>query len=678
MAKTKGAGAPKESGYDPDALAEFKAALDGDQAESFVQGKSVEVDHDDPAAARKVPVQIGGEDDSSIIPAAKPKQGSTGLGRSTQPNRPPPEMQHMLRSTRRPRPWGWIIGGLFLIAGASLAGFFVFNRAERFSGTKVQMAVKPTAEVASGGTMTVTINYQNQEPVDLVKGEIAVEYPEGFTFVSANRPSANQFNNAFSIGTVRSGQAGTLTITGTLIGAVDTQVEFSATMTYRPANFNSDFQTKASGFTKISSSILDLSFTGPTKLAPGANATWVVTYKNTSDKDLANVQIEATYPDQFTVSKTDPTAQERAALWRFPSVPKNGTGTITISGTVNGAFGDSMTMIVRAGLVTSTNTVDLQDEQSLLVILVKSGLNTTVAVNGTTDQSVINAGDTLNYTIRVSNQGDVEITGISVQVALEGRALKMTDLQNPMGATVKNNTLTWTEKQSAALTLLKPGQEVALNFSVGTVSPLTIKTDADKDPHVSATATASSPLLPVNTNSSVAGGTVFITKVRTIFTLAAEARYFNDDGTAVGAGPLPPKVGQSTSYRIAWTVLNSTSDATDMSVTTTLPNSVFWTGQNVGRDAGDIAFDPTTRTIKWTLNKVPAGTGTRFPKLTAHFDVSITPSDDQIGTVVILVDTSAVQATDSYAGTAIAQTAPSLTSDLPTDRKAAGQGKVQG
>jgi hypothetical protein len=107
-----------------------------------------------------------------------------------------------------------------------------------------------------------------------------------------------------------------------------------------------------------------------------------------------------------------------------------------------------------------------------------------------------------------------------------------------------------------------------------------------------------------------------------------------------------------------------------------LPTNVYWTGQNVGRDAGDIAFDAASRTVTWTINKVPAGTGARLPALTAHFEVSITPTADQIGNDVVLTDQATVAATDSATSQALTSTLPSLTTDVPNDPQAGGEGKV--
>lgn len=214
-----------------------------------------------------------------------------------------------------------------------------------------------------------------------------------------------------------------------------------------------------------------------------------------------------------------------------------------------------------------------------------------------------------------------------------------------------------------------------MRFSVDTVDLLTVENDADINPTVTAEAAVTSPDLPsLPENSSP---TTMVTKIAAVFKFDAEARYYNDAGAALGAGPIPPVVGGTTSYRVYWRVTNTTSDASDLTLTTTLPSHVFWTGKNISRDAGDISFNAAKRTVTWTLNKVPASTGSRLPTLNAAFEVSITPTSSQIGADVVLSPSATATATDSWTGRSIEITEPTLTTDLPTDPEAAGEGVVQ-
>lgn len=675
MAKRKMEGdAEKPKGKYADAdVAEFMAALDG--GETDAAEADVPVADSDLQSQKKIFVQ---EEPPSI---AKRRRGviasdPADLDRVLTPA-VPEDMSHLTKSKRH-FPWGVVVGIVALLAVVSVAGFFFFNQAKRFGNTNVQLNFKPIAAVVSGSTMTFTVEYQNLEPVDLVNAELAIEYPEGFTFVSSEPAATSQYNNSFTIGTIKTGQAGKVTVVGSLIGAVGVTRDFGATMTYRPANFNSDFQQHATAQANITSSILSLKLSGPTELAPGASGTWTATYTNTSDRDLNDVQITATYPDGFTITTVAPTAQEQSAVWKFNSVKKGASGAISMTGMVNGAVGDTLPLKISAGRLSATKTVDLQDEQTLLIILVKTGVTTTVAVNGSTDPIVVDPGETLNYSVRVVNTSDVELSNATLTISLAGTALDIKKLVNDSKGVLKGSTLSWSKDQLAALGSLKPGQLVTVSFAVGTKSVLTVATDADQDPNITAKVDVAAPGLLTNTNtaSSSQPSTIVVTKVATVLNLKVEARYYDAEGKNLGSGPLPPKVGQTTTYRVIWTMTNTTSDATTLVVSARLPNTTLWTGKNLSRDAGDLIFDPDSRTVRWTLNTVPSGTGGRLAALTAQFDLSITPTSDQVGSVPILIETATATAVDSYTAKALTSAAATLTTDLPNDTKAAGQGQV--
>ncbi|MBI3572944.1 MAG: DUF11 domain-containing protein [Candidatus Kerfeldbacteria bacterium] len=689
-----------QSGIDPKDLAAFRAALESpDQAEHEEhredipeeQSEAEAIDTDEAITPDEEEAVEGDEnpghdeDAVTVIPVTtapgksrKDGQGNAGhLASVLAPASPSriPGMDRMETTKDRRWPWAWTIIILLILTAASVAGLFVFNRTAKFTGAHVQLLFVADPKAVSGSQITYTVQYQNQEPVDLARAELTVEYPDGFTFISASRSPSNDFHNAWSLGTIRRGQAGEIKITGTLIGAIGTSRDFSATLTYRPLNFNSDFQQKAQTTITIASSTIGVKLDGPIRAAPGATASWTLTYTNTADHDLSGVQVSADIPTGLSVTKTNPAPSQGSSIWQIDHVPKDASGTITITGTVNGAIGDTLQLTGHVGLVTSTG-VDPQDQANILIVLVNTGLSTSVAINGSTDPVTANPGDTLNYVIRVANHSDVEVAGVTLAVTLAGAGLDLTQLQNGDQAAVKNGQLTWTQKQIVGLADVKPGDEVTAHFSVPIKSLIPMATDADQNQHVAATVTVSAPGLS-NTNSNGQNSTIIsTTKIGTVFRLLAEARYYDEDGRVIGSGPLPPKVGQTTAYRVIWAVTNTTSDVSTMKVVATLPAGVFWTGQNIGRDAGDINFDPTARTVTWTLNKVPAGSGSQLPSLKAHFEVSITPTADQVGSVVVLTQTTSATGTDSYLGSVLNQNADSLTTALPTDATAKGQGQV--
>lgn len=671
MAKKKENEAPsKREKYNPQDIEEFVTALDDEQT------GPTDTRPPEPVA-RRVKVNAGGER-SGKVPARKPVARSTrpdevwGAG---QPPADPSSLKKLEHHPRRGIPWGWIVTGFILLSGVAVAGYFFFNRTNQYSGDNVQLRIVTPKSVEAGEDTTFTIEYQNNEAVELNKTQLTVEYPTGFTFSKASVKSDNEFNNSFSLGTIKSGRAGVLEITGRFSGTVDTVMKFSATLSYRPANFSSDFQTTATMEATITTAALGLTIDGPKQLAPGASGQWTITYASTANRELANVLVAVTAPENFTLTASDPKTNGADLTWRMKTLAANSSGKIKITGTFSGQSGESAEFVARVGLTDEAGKILAQDEKNFLVALTSSGLSVATAINGQTESIHVTPGEALSYTVRLANRGDAEVNDIKVVLKTDGSLVTWTDAENPQQGVIKDQQITWSKKEVTTLTQLKPNEETTLLLTINTTIPAPVKNEADYNPTIKTTLTVTSPDLPAD--NALSKGVIVLAKIDTALKVTADARYYDDQGIALGSGPVPPKVGQTSAYRINWSVTNTTNEAGSFTATAVLPTNVYWTGKNVGRDAGDIAFDVAGRTVTWTINRVPPGTGTRFPTLNAWFEVSITPTVEQVGNIVVLTDQTTYAATDGSTQQKISGSVPSLTTDVPNDPQAGGEGLVQ-
>lgn len=558
------------------------------------------------------------------------------------------------------------------LAGVTVAGFLFFSRSTKFAGTNIGINFDLPTSVASGDTVEVVVRYHNDETVDIKSATLALVYPNGFTVTETSRTTTDDLKGAFELGTIRSGAVGEIVITGKVVGAVGTELFYSGTLSYRPANYNSDFQTTGSGRVAIGSSIVTLSLDGPANIAPGVDGNWTINYENTSDQELGAMQIEATLPVSLTVKKSEPKPTDGNNKWRLEKLAPSAKGKITVTGSLEAKSGDSAEFLVILSLIQTGGTAERQAEDSFLTAVVDSGLTVVVAANSATESSIIKPGDTLTYSIRLENNHDAEVSDVVVKAEFDGALFDLSKLQDPAKGILKDGVITWTKANVPDLGLIKAKDNVTITLTVPTIAPTPAKTDTDRNPQGTMTVTVSSPNIPSTSLKPV----VAITKVQTTMNFSADARYYNDQGQAVGSGPVPPKVGQTTAYRVTWSVITTTNDVTGFAVTAILPNQVLWTGKNIGRDAGDIAFDPVSRTVTWNINKVPGGTGSRYAILTASFEVSVTPSADQVGSVVILSEAASATGTDDSTKQPVTATAESLTTDVLNDPTAAGEGKV--
>jgi hypothetical protein len=159
--------------------------------------------------------------------------------------------------------------------------------------------------------------------------------------------------------------------------------------------------------------------------------------------------------------------------------------------------------------------------------------------------------------------------------------------------------------------------------------------------------------------------------VNSDFRASAHARYYTPEGETVGSGPLPPQVGQTTTYQIVWRVANSFHALESVRMTANLPPDVRWTGQ-AAAGIGTIAFDETTRIVTWNIEAMPKS----VPGSEATFGLAIVPEQDDVGAFFKLTNAIAVSATDTFTKDQLTHGIDILTTELPQDKEAAGKGVV--
>ncbi|MBI3956472.1 MAG: DUF11 domain-containing protein, partial [Candidatus Kerfeldbacteria bacterium] len=161
----------------------------------------------------------------------------------------------------------WIIGiivFLLFAAAAAIAGLFAFSGGEKeFSGSDVILAFSGAQQAAAEDDYVLKATVTNRGNVELRNVEVSVRFPNGFQFGSSKPRAANDLNNAWSLGSVGAGKEETVQLTGRLSGSVGTDLVFSGSARYEPANFSSEFVAEGTHTVRLTQSALDLTITSP-------------------------------------------------------------------------------------------------------------------------------------------------------------------------------------------------------------------------------------------------------------------------------------------------------------------------------------------------------------------------------------------------------------------------------
>ena len=400
-----------------------------------------------------------------------------------------------------------------------------------------------------------------------------------------------------------------------------------------------------------------------------------MSYKNKSDEDLENVAIDAVLPSGFIISTSTPQIDSNKR-WIIGKLESKSEGKVSIKGSFGSDATGNKDITLKLGVLDKDKTFLTLIEKKSTTNVVGGDLVTALMVNGKDNFNTARWGDSLNYSIIYENEGKDTLYDITFRMKIIGlpkengeTIVNWPKLKDLNKGQQKEDTIVWTKKQVKLLGKLKPGGKSIIDFTIGVIPKPKNPSYRDyKIDSVLEVEIARAGNLAVKRKLQSNKITTFINS-DTQFT--GQARYYDDGNSQIGSGPIPPKVGQKTTYRIYWKVANSMHELEEMKVSGVLPSgAVFSNGK---ADAGTVALDSSLKKVEWTLNRLP----TSVKNISAQFDIILTPSKSDIGSSASLLEKITFTAKDKSTGATITLSGGDETTALPDDPYVT-TGEVQG
>jgi hypothetical protein len=137
-------------------------------------------------------------------------------------------------------------------------------------------------------------------------------------------------------------------------------------------------------------------------------------------------------------------------------------------------------------------------------------------------------------------------------------------------------------------------------------------------------------------------------------------------GPFANYGPIPPKVGEETSYTAIFSVGNTQGDLEQAKVTARLGPQVTWLGtQSLGSE--DLSYDESTNTVSWNLGMLTSDTGFSSATREAAFQIALKPTMSQVGLAPSLVNSIVFSGRDPMTGNIVTLSNATLTTKLTSD-----------
>ena len=136
-------------------------------------------------------------------------------------------------------------------------------------------------------------------------------------------------------------------------------------------------------------------------------------------------------------------------------------------------------------------------------------------------------------------------------------------------------------------------------------------------------------------------------KIATVLTLSSRLSY--NDGPFSSTGPIPPRVGEATTYTVTWSLSNTSNGVANTKVSAVLPSYVTWLGE-ISPVSEELSYKALGGELVWNAGEAEAGEGVGSPPREVSFQISILPSLSQVGTSPTLIGEAAARGTDRFTG----------------------------
>lgn len=565
----------------------------------------------------------------------------------------------------------YVISFVLLIAFL-YAAYWAYGKYSYLLGSSnlenVSLEITGKSQVVAGEEYLYSINYSNKERVALKDVEINVVFPTSFILIDsvpASAVSSSSQNGFWRIDHLAPGESGHIEVKGKIIAPEsDTGVVF-ADMNYHSEKYTTVFKKSASFETIVSDVGIDFSFDNFSSVLVGEESIIKIGYKTKEKNYLKNFRVSMNSLENLVFLPA--TKDAKPGIWQ-----------------VNEIKADEQFIEAKFKFkekINPTEEISLRFEYSengqyypflekkINIEVMKSTLNLNIILNGSRGDQGIDFGQTMNYSIVYANKGEVAMKNLVIMGVMEGGLIDWATIKDANKGKIDNDTITWTKDEIPALAVLDSGQEGTIDFSVNILAQdkvtdkkiNQVKSFAQFNIGGFASTTPEEAKKEEADNKDTRSN-IIISKLNSDVQLDESILYFNSDNIAVGSGPLPPKVGQTTTYKVYWKLNNTLHELNNLTIETTLPEYVTWSGKETVT-VGSMRYEPDTRKVIWDIGRLPVSDY----KVEGNFSISITPTEDYFDKIMVLTTGATVKATDTETSTEINKTTKPKTTQLEND-----------
>lgn len=560
----------------------------------------------------------------------------------------------------------FILSIIFFLSAILIAGFIFMGGTNFISSRNIDINALGPTTISAGEILELGIIISNTNNADLEFANFSIEYPQGSR--NPNNTSESLTYTKDNLGVIKAGSEIARNVRMVLLGVTGEIKEIKFSVEYKVKGSNATFHKDKIYEIIIGNVPVTLTVESPASITSGDSFTTKVSLTLNSTEILKNVILKAEYPYGYSVLNVTPAPVSDNNIWALGDLSPRDKKTISIHGKLLGENDEERTFRFYVGVADSNNV------NSDLKIVLASLLNTiainrpsvslNIAFNGeNVSPYIAPASRLISTSIRFQNNLPDKLLSPRLVASLSGTAL------NKSSVTVGNNgfydsrssKVTWNLTNTLGNLELAPGENGRVDLSFSSLQGAFL-TGNNNDITLNFTITG----VPVG---SVGQEPITVSETRTVkisSQINFSSKVLRSLGSFANYGPIPPKVGEETTYTIVFNIGNTRGDLTDAMVTAKLGQGVSWLGAS-SFVSEDISYDSSSNIVTWNLGKLESNVGFSSASREISFQVSLTPSIGQIGTAPILINSIVFSGWDSVVGDTETVNIPALNTKLTSD-----------
>ncbi len=565
------------------------------------------------------------------------------------------------------------IGGavtILLIAVSSLSLFLYLGS----GGKEAKIAIFGRSPIESGEIVTIPITLKNISKSAIREAEVSVVFPEASLLIEDGRERPALSRIARKLDDFAPGEEKTFSIQARMFGYEGEEKNVEVVMLYRPENLRARFSVKESFVFVIGRVPLSIAWDIPEFLSSGQEVLVNVRYASSAKTSFDNLSLRLIYSPGFQFVSASPQPAVGNDLWKIGAFDPGEEGVIRVRGFVSGEEGEIKPFRAELGIYDELTKEWKSYSDSIAETSIAVSL---LSVQGFYDEvrtGNIAPGTPLLFQVRYKNNTSYTIKNVTVRAFLselpavaKERVLEFLSLEIDKKGVFDATTraVIWGPGNVSELREVEPGGEGSFSFRIRTKERPLMRNMDDTNIQIALRSGIEAAGVPEDlsgTRISAEDNVSFKVSTKALFSGRAVHRI----SPIPNSGPLPPKVGEKTTYTLVWEVKNFTNMLENAEIKTTLPPNVTWENSFFPKDAR-ISFDPASGEVYWRIGQVKSGVGVLSPTLVGAFQVSVIPSDADRGKAIIVTGESKLSGKDNFTGELIGEKIPSFSTELRED-----------